>query len=150
MIWKTVDLAVLEERFRSSYEVYIEHYPLSESRHRKELASNPAYRDFLKSVSDDPRIRKRDVITFLSRPVTRLPRLSLLLEQVLKLTDLEHEHPDLGLLPTILGILSDFLKSTQPGIAAAESKAKLWDLCEHLEYQKGEIIVSRWPCLCTS
>ena len=75
--------------------------------------------------------------------MTRLPRLSLLLEQVLKLTVLEHEHPDLGLLPTILGILSDFLKSTQPGIAAAESKAKLWDLCEHLEYQKGEIIVSR-------
>ena len=74
--------------------------------------------------------------------MTRLPRLNLLLEQVLKLTDKTHDHPDLETLPTILGILSDFLKSTQPGIAAAESKVKLWDLCEYLEYQKGEIIVS--------
>lgn len=74
--------------------------------------------------------------------MTRLPRLNLLLEQVLKLTDKTHDHPDLESLPTILGILSDFLKSTQPGIAAAESKVKLWDLCEHLEYQTGEIIVS--------
>jgi len=140
--YRIVDPAVLRAEFRPSYEVYIEHYPLSESLHRKELASNPAYKAFLESISDDPRIRKRDLITFLSRSVTRLPRLSLLLGQILKLTDKAYDHPDLESLPTTLGILSDFLKSTQPGIAAAESKVKLWELCEHLEYQKGEIIVS--------
>jgi hypothetical protein len=37
--------------------------------------------------------------------------------------------------------LSDFIKSTQPGIAAAEDKVKFWNLCESLVYQKGEIIV---------
>ena len=75
------------------------------------------------------------------RPVTRLPRLNLLLEQILKLTNKDHEHPDLETLPIILGILSDFIKSTQPGIEAAESKVKFWALCESLVYQKGEIIV---------
>ncbi|KAK2460341.1 hypothetical protein APHAL10511_007730 [Amanita phalloides] len=129
---------VLRVEFRSSYEIYIEHYPLSDSMHRKELKNNPAYKTFLESISDDPRVRKRDIITLLSRPVTRLPRLSLLLEQILKLT--EQGHPDLESLPTTLRILSDFLKSTQPGIAAAEGKAKLLELCENLEYQEGEII----------
>lgn len=133
--------AVLKSDFRSSYEVYIKNYPLAESYHRKELKRNPAYQSFLQSVSADPRIRKRDLITFLSRPVTRLPRLNLLLEQILKLTDKDHDHPDIETLPIILGILGDCVKSTQPGIEAAESKVKFWALCESLVFQKGEIIV---------
>ena len=132
---------MLRTEFRSAYEDYIKHYPISESIHRKELKSNAAYKAFLDSVSDNPRIRKRDLVTFLSRAVTRLPRLSLVLEQILKLTDKGFDNPDLESLPIILSILSDFLKSTQPGIEAAESKAKLWELSENLEYQKGEIIV---------
>ncbi|KAF8638287.1 hypothetical protein AX17_002307 [Amanita inopinata Kibby_2008] len=143
LVQSVVDIVldtVLRTDFRSSYEDYIKHYPLSESRHRKELKRNSAYKTFVQSVADDPRVRKRDLITFLSRPVTRLPRLSLLLEQILKLTNKDFDHPDLESLPTIISILSDFLKSTQPGIEAAESKVKLWELCEHLEFQKGEII----------
>ncbi|KIK63091.1 hypothetical protein GYMLUDRAFT_163599 [Collybiopsis luxurians FD-317 M1] len=132
--------ATLKSDFRSAYETYIKHYPLSESRHRMELRRNTAYQSFIQSASSDPRIRKRDLITFLSRPVTRLPRLNLLLEQILKLTDKEYEHPDLETLPIILGILSDTIKSTQPGIEAAESKVKFWALCESLVYRKGEII----------
>jgi hypothetical protein len=68
-----------------------------------------------------------------------LPRLSLVLETIKKHT--EADHPDLDTLPLILTILSDFIKSTQPGIAAAESKVKFWSLCESLVFQKGEIIV---------
>ncbi|KAF9468071.1 hypothetical protein BDZ94DRAFT_1209777 [Collybia nuda] len=131
---------VLKSDFRSSYEVYIKNYPLAESYHRKELKRNPAYQTFLQSVSTHPRIRKRDLITFLSRPVTRLPRLNLLLEQILKATEKDHDHPDIETLPIILGILGDCVKSTQPGIEAAESKVKFWALCESLVFQTGEII----------
>ncbi|KAF9267744.1 hypothetical protein L218DRAFT_970604 [Marasmius fiardii PR-910] len=130
--------ATLKNDFRSAYEVYIKHYPLAESHHRRELKANSNYQAFIQSAANDPRIRKRDLITFLSRPVTRLPRLNLLLEQTLKLTD--NEHPDKETLPIILGILSDTIKSTQPGIEAAESKVKFWSLCESLDFQKGEII----------
>ncbi|GLB40420.1 putative CNH domain containing protein [Lyophyllum shimeji] len=132
--------AVLGSEFRSAYETYIKHYPLSEDYHRTEQKRNPAYRKFVQSVSTNPGIRKRDLVTFLSRPVTRLPRLSLLLEQILKLTDQEYKHPDLETLPITLGILGDFIKSTQPGIEVAEGKVKFWALCESLQYQSGEII----------
>ncbi|TRM64679.1 hypothetical protein BD626DRAFT_547079 [Schizophyllum amplum] len=130
----------LKSTFRATYEVYIKHYPLSEAHHRKELNRNSDYRHFIHSAASDPRIRKRDLVTFLSRPVTRLPRLNLLVEQLHKLTEKEYDHPDLDTLPTISGILKDFIKSTQPGIEAAENKVKFWALCESLVYRKGEII----------
>jgi RHO1 GDP-GTP exchange protein 1/2 len=61
------------------------------------------------------------------------------LEHINKLTDEQHE--DVETIPLLLGILSNFIKSTQPGIEAAESKVKFWSLCETLVYMKGEIIV---------
>jgi hypothetical protein len=137
----TFILATLKSEFRSAYETYVKHYPFAESNHRIQLKRNRAYESFVQSANYDPRIRKRDLITFLSRPVTRLPRLNLLLEQTLKLTDIEHDHPDIDTLPIILGILKDLIKSTQPGIEAAEGKVKFWALCESLVFQRGEIIV---------
>ncbi|KAJ7603752.1 hypothetical protein DFH06DRAFT_1256028 [Mycena polygramma] len=128
----------LKEDFRTSYEVYIKNYPLAESRHRKELSQNQDYQTFVQSVSTDRRIRKRDLTTFLSRPVTRLPRLNLLLEQILKLTD--EGHADKETLPIILDILTSCIKSTQPGIEAAENKVKFWALGQSLIFQKGELI----------
>jgi RHO1 GDP-GTP exchange protein 1/2 len=144
--------------FRDEYESYIKHYPyvhilvtlpthsnnqhrLAEARHRAELKRNRDYHYFMQQAVQDPRVRKHDLATFLSRPVTRLPRLSLVLEHLHKLTD--SDHPDQETLPLILSILSEFIKSTQPGIAAADSKAKFWDLSESLQYMKGEIIVSQ-------
>ena len=130
--------------FQADYESYIEHYPLAEERHRTELNCNKDYQDFLQRCSRDPRTRKRDLITFLSRPVTRLPRLNLILEHIHKLT--ERDHPDANELPLVLSVLSSFLKSTQPGIAAAESKVKFWNLCDSLVFNNAEIIV-RLSCL---
>ncbi|TFK75234.1 hypothetical protein BDN72DRAFT_758174 [Pluteus cervinus] len=132
--------AVLSGHFCAQYEVYIQHYPIAENRHRKELKRNRAYKEFLNVVSSDPRIRKRDIKTFLSRPVTRLPRLNLLLEQILKKTEKDFDHPDLEALPTILDIVKACVKSTQPGIEAAESKVKFWELCESLVFPKDQII----------
>ncbi|KAG1781631.1 hypothetical protein EV702DRAFT_1177351 [Suillus placidus] len=129
-------------QFQSEYESYIKHYPLAEERHRTELSRNKSYQVFMQKCSQDPRVRKRDMITFLSRPVTRLPRLHLILEHIQKIT--EPGHPDLEDLPLLLSILSDFLKSTQPGIAAAENRVKYWNVCESLTMPKGEIIDLDW------
>jgi RHO1 GDP-GTP exchange protein 1/2 len=125
--------------FRTAYEEYIKHYPLSEAYHRKELKRNVKYQSFLSQCGQDPRIRKRDLITFLSRPVTRLPRLQLLLTATQK--DTPPDHADYETLTLLISLLGEFIKSTQPGIEAAESKVKFWELCEGLVYQKGEIIV---------
>lgn len=134
--------AVLD--FRPAYEQYIKHYPLSEAYHRKELKRNAKYQYFLTQCGQDPRVRRRDLITFLSRPVTRLPRLQLLLAAVQKRT--AADHTDRDNLATLIEVLTDFIKSTQPGIAAAEDKVKFWELCESLSYQKGEIIVRTLIC----
>jgi hypothetical protein len=96
--------------FRDEYDSYIKHYPIAEALHRAELKRNPAYETFIQQCSHDPRIRKRDLLTFLSRPVSRLPRFGLVLEHILKLTD--PEHPDCEALPLILNILSEFIKSS--------------------------------------
>ncbi|KAI6011778.1 hypothetical protein EDC04DRAFT_2958410 [Pisolithus marmoratus] len=131
---------ILDSFFRSKldYESYIEHYPLAEERHRTELNHNKSYKDFVQRCYRDPRTKKRDLVTFLSRPVTRLPRLNLILEHLQKRT--ESDHPDTKDLPLVLDALDGFLKSTQPGIAAAESKVKFWNLCDSLAFNKGEII----------
>ncbi|TDL16579.1 hypothetical protein BD410DRAFT_822834 [Rickenella mellea] len=124
--------------FRPAYDSYIKHYPIAEARHRTELKKNSRYQKFAQRCMQDPRIKKRDLVTFISRPVTRLPRLMLVLEHLHKLT--EAEHPDLDNLPLIESILSDFIKSTQPGIASSESKVKLVSLVDSLQFRKGEII----------
>ncbi|RDX57314.1 hypothetical protein OH76DRAFT_1476727 [Lentinus brumalis] len=124
--------------FLAGYEEYIKHYPIAEMRHRSEMRRNTKYQYLVQQCSLDPRVRKRDIITFISRPVTRLPRLQLLLDNARKFT--EPESQDAEDIPVILGILNEFIRSTQPGIEAAEEKVKFWSLCESLVYQKGEII----------
>ncbi|KAJ2924639.1 hypothetical protein H1R20_g12444, partial [Candolleomyces eurysporus] len=141
ILWPTLSSQAtsLKPEFREAYEKYIKHYPVAESFHQKELQSNPSYAKFLESVSGQPRIKKRDLKIFLSRPLTRLVRMNMLIEQILKRTDKDHDHPDVETLPIILTIVSDCIKATQPGIEAAEQKVKFWDLCENLVFQKGEI-----------
>lgn len=104
------------------------------------MKTNQLYADFIEKASKEPRLSKRELVIFLSRPVTRFPRISLILEKIYKLTD--PEHPDFETMPLTLTILSDFVKSTQPGVAVADAKVKFWALCESLIYRPGEIIVS--------
>ncbi|KAF8575974.1 hypothetical protein K439DRAFT_1419330 [Ramaria rubella] len=140
-------------KFQSEYESYIKHYPLAESLHRRELKANSYYRDFLEQCSQDPRLGKRELITFISRPVTRLPRLSLQLAEIEKRTKRisevegvtretpnKEDHPDLEIIPIVMDVLNRFVKSTQPGIEASEGKVKFYALCESLKFRKGEII----------
>ncbi|CCM01400.1 uncharacterized protein FIBRA_03451 [Fibroporia radiculosa] len=132
--------SILDSRqlFRTEYEKYIKHYPLARAHHLAELKRNSKYQYFIQQCMLDPRMRKRDLITLLSRPVTRLPRLRLQLQTALGRT--APDHPDIDELPMILDILSDLVKSTQPGIEVSEGKVSFWDLCESLVYQRGEII----------
>jgi hypothetical protein len=79
---------------------------------------------FLDICSQDPRLGKRDLITFISRPVTRLPRLGLQLAEVQKRTEKlaqgdddgggigrkekkhsHYDHPDLDTIPILVEVL---------------------------------------------
>lgn len=126
--------------FTPEYESYIKHSPWSLELHRKELDQNPRYNNFIRKCSEDPRLRKRDFKTLLSRPITRLPRLKLVLERIQKLA--AADHPDLETIPIVLTVLQDFIKSSEPGIEAAEGKVNYWALYETLVFPPGEITVS--------
>ncbi|KAF8507665.1 hypothetical protein JB92DRAFT_2832700 [Gautieria morchelliformis] len=146
-------------KFQSEYDSYIKashfcHYPLAESLHRRELKSNQRYRAFLENCSRDPRLGKRDLITFISRPVTRLPRLSLLLSEVKKRTEKLDEINGVSVQPSKQGAVylntfswqvivyekTRFIKSTQPGIEASEGKVRFYALVESLRSRRDEII----------
>ena len=126
--------------FTPEYESYIKHSPLSMERHLKELDQNPNYKDFIQRCSEDSRLRKRDLKTLLSRPVTRLPRLQLILERILKVTDADH--PDLETIPIVLAVLRDFIRRSEPGIAASQEKVKFGALRGSLVDPQGDITVS--------
>lgn len=78
---------------------------------------------FLNRCAQDPRLGKRDVMTFISRPVTRLPRLSLQLEEIRKRTEklsqkdgagsprnekgrANEDYPDLETIPIVVDVLN--------------------------------------------
>jgi hypothetical protein len=63
----------------------------------------------------------------------------LILERIQNLT-LEG-HPDLETIPIVLTVLQDFIKSSEPGIAAAEDKIKFGALHKSLVDLEGEITV---------
>ncbi|KIJ51066.1 hypothetical protein M422DRAFT_65631 [Sphaerobolus stellatus SS14] len=146
-------------QLQPEYDAYIKHFPVADSVHRREQKLNDQYRIFLERCAQDPRLGKRDLVTFISRPVSRLPRLSLQLLGIKKRTEAlsekdgdvqytgksgkkraEQDFPDLETIPIVVDILDRFVKSTEPGIAAAEGKVKFYALCESLRFRRGEII----------
>lgn len=132
-------LAVLDES-REDYERYIKQYPLALQRHRIELSHNQKYHEFVQSTFLDHRVKKQALESFLSRPLTQLPRLTLFFDRLFKLT--EEGHQDRDLLPVLKLTLDDFIKRTETGMTDTENKAKLWSLSGSLDYNDGEIIVN--------
>ncbi|WVW83239.1 hypothetical protein I302_105258 [Kwoniella bestiolae CBS 10118] len=120
------------------YESYMKNYPFAEARVRREQERNPPFRAFLSQRNTYDLTRRRDISVFLSRPVTRLPRILLVLEALYKVTPADH--PDKEDIPTAMEILQGVVKSTQPGIESAENKIKLWNTAERLLFKKGEVI----------
>ena len=126
-------------KFHQQYESYIKHSPLAEAKHRSEMTRNSKYEAFVKESLHDPRIKKRELVSFILRPVRRLPQLRLQLESVLKRTKEDSE--DVDYLQTIIGVLGDCVKASQPGIQAAESKVKFWTFVENMIFTRDEIVV---------
>ncbi|KAI0264429.1 hypothetical protein BC834DRAFT_826441 [Gloeopeniophorella convolvens] len=124
-------------QFGYVYETYIKHSPFSLAYHKQELERNNRYASFIQGCSEDPRLKRRDFKALLSRPLTRLPRIKLIMERIEKLTP--EGHDDRVAIPTLLSALQSYVKSSEPGIAAAEDKVGFWAVCESLIYSKGEI-----------
>ncbi|KIR26825.1 hypothetical protein I309_04203 [Cryptococcus deuterogattii LA55] len=119
------------------YEAYMKNYPFAEARVRRESVKNKEFSKFLESRNTASLTNRRDIFTFLSRPVTRLPRIILLLGELLKVTP--KEHADKEDIPVLKEMLERVVKDTEHGIEAAAVKIKLWNIAERLLFKKGEI-----------
>lgn len=145
MTW--VHIAAL--MFGEAYESYYKHFPLAKARHNSEVNRNGDYAYFIRQHQGDRRMRRLDLTTLLFRPPTRLTSLKLQISDLEKVTrtlypvgDSGEIHPDTSNLELVQDVINGIVSISQPGIDVADSKAKFWDLCESLLYQKGEIIVS--------
>ncbi|GFZ46220.1 hypothetical protein JCM24511_04467 [Saitozyma sp. JCM 24511] len=121
------------------YETYMKNYPFADARVRREAEKNVGFRQYLSERTTTEITRRRDIESvFLSRPVTRLPRVMLLIEALEKCTPADH--PDRDELPMVHEVLNNVVKASQPGIESAEAKIKLWNIAERLLFKRGEII----------
>jgi hypothetical protein len=85
---------LFREWVRKARPIYLEYcsaYPYAEYLIRKEAARNLLFRQFLDVVRDHKRCGRLEWPTFVKSPITRLPRLVLLLQVVLKNTPEESE-----------------------------------------------------------
>lgn len=117
----------------------MKNYPFAEARVRRESVKNQEFHKFLELRNTASLTNRRDIFTFLSRPVTRLPRIILLLGELLKVTP--EEHADKEDIPVLKEMLERVVKDTEHGIEAAAVKIKLWNIAERLLFKKGEITV---------
>nr|ODN81229.1 hypothetical protein L203_05735 [Cryptococcus depauperatus CBS 7841] len=122
------------------YDAYMKNYPFAQASVRRELATNDAFQQFINSCTTASLTYKRDIFVFLSRPVTRFPRMLLILDALLRATPVDHS--DCEDIPILKELLERVVKSSQPGIESAEGKIKLWNTAERLLFRKGEIVVS--------
>ncbi|KIY43799.1 hypothetical protein FISHEDRAFT_52705 [Fistulina hepatica ATCC 64428] len=128
----------LDSEFVSAYQRYLSSHPIAELHHRSQMDKNAQYRHFVDVFNENPRTAKRNLTIYLNRPITRLPRLTLVLETVLKCTPEGHE--DLETIPTVISILSDCVRRSQPGISSSEDKANCWSISQSLIFRRGELI----------
>lgn len=107
------------------------------TRSKRSLANSSHGSTFSKQkLSESPLVRKQDLASFLHSPLSRLSKLALALQRLLKITPKEHD--DHLQLPVILDQIGGMLRSVQPGVDAAEKRVKAWRIARALRFKKGE------------
>ncbi|KAI9295750.1 hypothetical protein K502DRAFT_290537, partial [Neoconidiobolus thromboides FSU 785] len=96
----------------------------------RDIKSNTALDEFLKEQTKHPECRKLPIQSFLARPTTRLGRYPLLLEAILKYTEIENE--DQVNLPKVIQGIKDILSEINIRAGKADNRVKLEDLHSHL------------------
>ena len=76
---------------------------------------------------------------FIIGPILRLLRYEALLKAILQETAIGHE--DLETIPAVLDVIKGLWKDTEPGVASAKQKVKLWRYNANLVFKAGEYIV---------
>jgi len=71
---------------------YVNHFDRADAALGQSLTKNTFFRDFIANSKREPRAKKKDIKDFLIQPVQRIPRYTLLLQEILKHTPKPSEH----------------------------------------------------------
>ena len=90
--------------------------------------SNKLFAEFLKNAREDPRTGGFDIQSYLIMPIQRIPRLKMLLEELLKHTPADH--PDFKDLTKGLEILSMTATLINEAIHERQNRLKVWSIAQ--------------------
>ncbi|KAJ3520044.1 hypothetical protein NM688_g9215 [Phlebia brevispora] len=124
--------------FREAYMEYIPNYPIAAYRIDDEMATNPAFKNFVEQCTRHPDARKLDMKAFINRPIPRLLRYELLLKSILDETPEGHE--DRETIPQVLEVIKALGKDTEPGVVSAKQKVEVWRYNSNLVFKRDEAI----------
>ncbi|KAF9026277.1 Dbl homology domain-containing protein [Hymenopellis radicata] len=124
--------------FRDAYMEYIPNYPIAAYRIDNEMATNPAFKEFVEKCVRHPDAHRLDMKNFINRPIPRLLRYELLLKGVLDETPAGHD--DKRDIPQVLEVIKSIGKDTEPGVVSAKQKVELWRYSSYLIFKHGETV----------
>lgn len=136
-------------RWQEAIIEYGSHFPKAKYALNEEKRNNPRFVQFLDRCRNHPLTAKQSIDHFLLRPVPRLLRYPLLMNDILKMLKKTHqvENPDMFTIPMVTELIAEQGKAIDKGVSISESKVDLWLLAETLIGGKfGDTVVS--PELC--
>ena len=77
---------------------------------------------------------------FINRPIPRLLRYELLLNDILRETSSHHE--DRRNIPDVMDLIKSLGRETEPGVISSKQKVELWKYNSNLVFKNGEHVVS--------
>lgn len=101
-----------------------------------ERSVNPFFSKFVDEIERRKESRKLELNGYLTKPITRLARYPLLLENVLKYT--EGENPDKQDIPKVLTTIRDLLSRVNAESGKAENRFNMRRLHEQLKFRPNE------------
>ncbi|KAF8806848.1 Dbl homology domain-containing protein, partial [Phlegmacium glaucopus] len=135
---RSITPAVLDAalNFREAYMEYIPNYPIAAYRIVEEIANNPDFKAFVNHTIRHPDAHRLDMKSFINRPIPRLLRYELLLNEILKETSPYDE--DRSNIPDVMELIKALVKETEPGVSSSKQKVELWRYNSNLAFKNGE------------
>ena len=87
-----------------------------------------------------PDAHRLDMKNFINRPIPRLLRYELLLNEILRETPSYDE--DRRTIPDVIDLIKALGRETEPGVTSSKQKVELWRYNSNLVFKIGEHVVS--------
>ncbi|KAI8870384.1 hypothetical protein GQ42DRAFT_104054, partial [Ramicandelaber brevisporus] len=120
--------------FSTKFNPYIPNcanYPMAKYHLDREASNNESLESLIRGFEKLPQTRKLSIHSFLSRPFTRLPKLQLLLDNVLKRTPADH--PDRVDLSEAIANVRSVLNQIDSEVGKANDRLRIYEIASNMQ-----------------